>query len=262
MMITNLMRAIAQPPIPPLTHPPTHLAAQLPWFPRPSQDTVTEWLEAIATPIQTWLNQHPPIALAVHHPLISLGLFAIALLLIWSLFQAFIEILQELWMHVLKVPLHLGRWILRGIVRATLYPLIKAGHRISGIDRSQTPAIPPPPPQPSPISTDSSPSVTLPHTHGVHQNGLHSYSLHENYSRESHLHGQSTVPPLTEPAPPEPALLGENHSPTADIFADTFNETQTIVQLLRRLEQLTHEQNQILHRIALLAETQNRSPTP
>jgi hypothetical protein len=190
---------------------------------------VTEWMEAIATPVELWLEHHPPIAWALHHPLISIGLFAIVLLLIWSLFQAFVEILQELWMHLLKVPLNLGRWMLRGIIRTMIYPTLRAGSRIVGRK------------QPQPATTSNSFST------------LFSTSPEQSISADTHVSLKAPIHTNTPSSPPiDPGCFSSNAS----------QESETIVQLLYRLEQLTHEQNQILHQLALLAENQHRSPTP
>lgn len=91
------------------------------------QDFVAEYVDAIALSVEAWLQNHPVLAWLIHHPLISVGLLAIVLLLLWSLFQAFVEITQEFWMQLLKVPLQLGRWIIRGVYRALIASITMSG---------------------------------------------------------------------------------------------------------------------------------------
>jgi len=169
------------------------------------QEFINEGGEAIATSIGTWLQDHPILAWFLAHPLISLGLVAIALLLLWSLFQALVEITQDFWVWALGVPLILGRWMIRGSLRGLAWAI----HRI-GI---------------------SLPSSTPP-------------STHTSASQEPIPFSQDTWSSL------EPSSLSEFVEQDAQINPDA----ATIVTLLQRLEELTQEQNQVLHRIAQLAE--------
>ncbi len=243
MMITTTAKAIALPlPLFSLTHLfpiPSLAVAQRLWRSMNiPQEIVAELIKAIATPLTSWLDQHPLVVWAIHHPFISLGVFAILLLLTWSLFQAFVEILQELWLHVLKVPLHLGRWMLRGIFRVTVYPIIKAVSRTTGIDqlpRSNSSAA-----SFSPLLTPPEPSlVDLDHGHETSSgNHAHPYVYAPALT-------DTTVLPLVEATCPSPI--------------ERTDESETIVQLLHQLEKLTYEQNQILHRIACLTENNHPS---
>ncbi len=162
---------------------------------------MTEWTGAIATTAESWLQEHPLLAWLIHHPLLSFGLAAVGLLLLWSLFQAFIEITQEFWVRLLNVPLHLGRWMLQGLYRAILT--------------------------------------------SVHLTGF-AMPLRAHLSS-----GKSPHRPVAHPAMNAPVIdasVGE--SADADI-----------VNLLYRLEQLTKEQHQIFHQLALLAEARHQAPT-
>ena len=161
------------------------------------QDLITQYIDAIAISVDAWLQNHPLLAWLIHHPLISVGLLAIVLLLLWSLFQAFVEITQELWVQLLKVPLQFGRWMIRGVYRAVIASIAMAGINT---------------PFPTRLPINNSASVDVIHT----------------------------IP------------IG-----TGETLADA-----DIVRLLHRLEQLAQEQNHILRKIALLAETKYQTPTP
>jgi uncharacterized membrane protein len=60
---------------------------------------------AIQSLINSWVEQHSLIAWLLQHPLISLISFLIVLILLFRLFNAIAQLLDKLWIWLLKSPI-------------------------------------------------------------------------------------------------------------------------------------------------------------
>lgn len=73
-----------------------------------------------AAPFQSWLSDHPAIAWMVAHPLWTVGLLFVVLLMTWGLLGAIARFIQEAWLAILQVPLRLAQFLFRGTFRLFL----------------------------------------------------------------------------------------------------------------------------------------------
>ena len=62
--------------------------------------------------LDSWLQQHSVVAWLLQHPLISLGLLFISLVLLFRLFAALTQILDRLWLWLLRSPILLIKSLL------------------------------------------------------------------------------------------------------------------------------------------------------
>lgn len=203
------------------------------------QEFLNDWVSALVAIAQAWLQDHPLLAWLLYHPLISLGLLAIAVLLLWSLFQAFVEITQQFWVRLLKVPLHLGRWLLRGVYGVLVWGFTLIRSKVFGTTTS------------TPDSSSSTPDrLTTPAAESAPPSSI---ALEP---APGELEPQSSVEHRSEESL-EKSLEKTLESRLESPFADA-----EMVRLLHRLEELGQEQTQILRQIARLAEAQHPAPTP
>lgn len=61
----------------------------------------------VATSIKTWMTEHPMISWVIAHPLWTIALVLLALLLCWSLLGAIAQFTQQVWLFILQAPLKL-----------------------------------------------------------------------------------------------------------------------------------------------------------
>ncbi|MGQ9871435.1 hypothetical protein [Leptodesmis sp.] len=87
---------------------------------------------------QNWLGTHPVVAWMVHHPIPTLVLGVLLLLLFWGLVRAIAQLTERIWITILQVPLKLSLWFWVWITR----PLQKVA--------LVKPMQPPVPPSPTP----------------------------------------------------------------------------------------------------------------
>ncbi|MDX2244665.1 MAG: hypothetical protein NW224_28660 [Leptolyngbyaceae cyanobacterium bins.302] len=62
---------------------------------------------AIALTVQTWMQEHPIIAWSLTHPLISLGILLIAIVLLRGLLDAVARLTEWIWLAILRAPVFL-----------------------------------------------------------------------------------------------------------------------------------------------------------
>jgi ElaB/YqjD/DUF883 family membrane-anchored ribosome-binding protein len=67
---------------------------------------------AIRSLVSDWLTEHPVVAWIVQHPLLTLLLIVVGIVLLWGLFQAVFRVIEEFWVSILKSPLFLGKTLL------------------------------------------------------------------------------------------------------------------------------------------------------
>jgi uncharacterized membrane protein len=80
--------------------------------------------QTLLNSLQAWMANHPVLAWITSHPLWSIALFFITLLLCWGLLGAIARLVQQLWMLILQAPLKLLRWIFGSLFKAL--PALKA----------------------------------------------------------------------------------------------------------------------------------------
>jgi hypothetical protein len=73
---------------------------------------------------QGWMAAHPVLAWMTNHPLWSIALFFVTLLLFWGLLGAIARLIQQIWMRILQAPLKFLRWIFGSLFKAI--PVLKA----------------------------------------------------------------------------------------------------------------------------------------
>ncbi len=72
---------------------------------------VTEGLQnTVVTSFQNWLAVHPAIAWMVHHPIPTLILVVVSLLLFGGLVRAIAQLTERIWITILQVPFKLSLW--------------------------------------------------------------------------------------------------------------------------------------------------------
>lgn len=82
--------------------------------------TLTEGIEnAINNYIADWMNHHVILAWLLTHPLYSIGILLVSIVLIWGLFQALGGLIVKSWMAVLVSPVMLVRSLLPKTVKLT-----------------------------------------------------------------------------------------------------------------------------------------------
>lgn len=70
---------------------------------------------ALTTSIRHWLEAHPLIAWILAHPIGTLLLALLSILLGWGLIRAIAHLSERLWLAILQTPVWLGQWLLRSI---------------------------------------------------------------------------------------------------------------------------------------------------
>ena len=82
-------------------------------------NTIKQWLTAMQAQLQTWaanwMQTHPIAAWFTTHPLISVGLILVSLILFKGLFDAIGELIARLWLALLNAPVRLLRFGIRNI---------------------------------------------------------------------------------------------------------------------------------------------------
>lgn len=79
---------------------------------------VAEGLQnTVVASFQDWLVAHPIVAWMVHHPVPTLILGVIVLLLFWGLIRAIAQLTERIWITILQVPLKLSLWLWLWITR-------------------------------------------------------------------------------------------------------------------------------------------------
>lgn len=82
--------------------------------------TLTEGIEnVINNYVTNWMNHHVILAWLLTHPLYSIGIFLVSIVLIWGLFQALGGLIVKSWMAVLVSPVMLVRSLLPKTVKLT-----------------------------------------------------------------------------------------------------------------------------------------------
>jgi len=61
----------------------------------------------VITSIKTWMTEHPMMSWVIDHPLWTIALVLLALLLCWSLLGAIAQFAQQVWLFILQAPLKL-----------------------------------------------------------------------------------------------------------------------------------------------------------
>ncbi|HEY9640517.1 MAG TPA: hypothetical protein V6C57_08535 [Coleofasciculaceae cyanobacterium] len=92
-----------------------------------STQIIDRLLDSITAPLRDWLNAHPAGYWLVSHPLWSVGLLLISLLLLSGLLGAIAQLTQKLWIGILQAPWTLTRWIF-----TTVFHLLKSLLRWQG----------------------------------------------------------------------------------------------------------------------------------
>ncbi|NEQ23711.1 MAG: hypothetical protein F6K28_32130 [Microcoleus sp. SIO2G3] len=84
-------------------------------IPEQVQASIERWssrLEgALTQPIADWLQAHPIFAWGIDHPLLTLGLLLIVLLLLSGLLKAIARFTEQIWIWLLRSPLMLIQWL-------------------------------------------------------------------------------------------------------------------------------------------------------
>jgi hypothetical protein len=103
---------------------------QLPGWPSASW---TDGIQsALLQPLQSWLGEHPVVAWLVLHPLWSLALLGLAILLFAGLWSAVARLTEGFWLALVQLPFRLVTWLFAG----TTGLLLKRWVRSPGGDAS------------------------------------------------------------------------------------------------------------------------------
>lgn len=78
---------------------------------------------AIVTTIQTWMEAHPLIAWLLTHPVISLGLVLVIVVLLRGLLGAIARLTEHIWIAVLRAPMQLASWLFGAVLRLFHQPV-------------------------------------------------------------------------------------------------------------------------------------------
>jgi len=87
----------------------------VPWS---SQNLVNSLWDALSTPFQAWLAQHPLMFWLVSHPAWLIGVSLLILLLLSGLLRAIAGLTEQLWLALLRLPIWLAQWIWQWISQA------------------------------------------------------------------------------------------------------------------------------------------------
>jgi hypothetical protein len=71
----------------------------------------------VVASVQDWLAEHPLVAWIVHHPIASLILAGVLVVVFWGLIRAIAQLTEHLWLSILQVPLKLSLWFWAGFRR-------------------------------------------------------------------------------------------------------------------------------------------------
>jgi uncharacterized membrane protein len=74
--------------------------------------------QTLINSLEAWMATHPVLAWVMSHPLWSIALFFITLLLCWGLLGAIARLIQQLWLLLLQAPLKLLRWLFGSLFKA------------------------------------------------------------------------------------------------------------------------------------------------
>lgn len=81
----------------------------------PVQTSIGHWSsgvqDVLTQPIADWLQAHPLFGWAVDHPLLTLGLLFVVLLLLSGLLQAIARLTEQIWLGILRSPVLLMQWL-------------------------------------------------------------------------------------------------------------------------------------------------------
>lgn len=81
--------------------------------------TIKHWLTVIQTQLQVWMTSwieaHPIAGWFTTHPLITVGLVLVSLILFKGLFDAIAQLIARLWLALLNAPVRLLRFIGRSV---------------------------------------------------------------------------------------------------------------------------------------------------
>ncbi|MDX2229641.1 MAG: hypothetical protein NW220_08385 [Leptolyngbyaceae cyanobacterium bins.349] len=78
---------------------------------------------AIATLVQTWIQDHPIVAWSLTHPLLSGGGLLIAVVLVRGLLGAIARLTERIWLALLRAPVLLASWLLGAIANIFRQPV-------------------------------------------------------------------------------------------------------------------------------------------
>ncbi len=84
--------------------------------------------DVVSTSITTWMTDHPMVSWFISHPLWTIALVLLALLLGWSLIGAIAQFTQRAWLFILQAPLKLAQSLSKGVLQP-----IKQADRLQSI---------------------------------------------------------------------------------------------------------------------------------
>lgn len=92
----------------------------------------------VVASFQHWLAAHPIVAWMVHHPIPTVVLAVVLLLLFWGLVRAIAQLTERIWITILQVPLKLSLWFWTWITRPLAGMTVLKPAQLAG-DTSPTP---------------------------------------------------------------------------------------------------------------------------
>jgi len=106
---------------------------QLPGWPGSS------WTDGIQSvllqPLQSWLGEHPVVAWLVLHPLWSLALLGLAILLFAGLWSAIARLTEGFWLALVQLPFRLVTWLFAGTTGLLVKRWVGSSGQEAGPDR-------------------------------------------------------------------------------------------------------------------------------
>lgn len=85
--------------------------------------------QVVSADINRWLSQHAVFSWLLSHPLVTLGLAFVAIVLLWSFVQAAVQLTQRGWALCLRLPLYLLRLGWRGTLYVIRWGVDSLRHR-------------------------------------------------------------------------------------------------------------------------------------
>lgn len=94
-------------------------------------------LDALLSPIQNWLSQHPQMSWLLANPGWLAVALVVALFLLSGLLRAVASLTETLWLGLLKLPIRLIQWVWRGSLFLLRRPFAKPLTQSSLINQSE-----------------------------------------------------------------------------------------------------------------------------
>ncbi len=205
-----------------------------------------ELWQAMAADAALWLQGHPLLSWLLRHPIVTIGLTLLVVVLVWGLLQAMAQLAQRAWIILLNIPLYLVRLAIMALGQLGQWMAAEfaAWYRRSRPPRSGSSALTADRHHPADLLQDAEERSGL-------QDGSNGLANSADASSAGVASGSNIadvldlIHPVSDPAPQG------NAPPLAE-------GDRQLIEGLKRLEALGHQQTQALQ--ALIQHLEARSP--